>query len=407
MNTRDKKNQDTARSTFISVVTETFPPEVNGVAHSIARFCGGLLARGMNLQIIRPRQSKESGAPHCPLARHLLVDGLTLPNYPQVRLGLPAGAMLLRQWSLERPDGVHIVTEGPLGWSALHMARRLGIPVTSSFHTNFQGYASHYGAGILTRAVTAYLRHFHNRTNLTFVPTAQLRDELAGRGFRNLAVVGRGVDTGLFNPGLRSDALRFRLGVAGNAPLVLHVGRLAPEKNLKVLFDAFERIQRHRPDARLVVVGDGPQRAALAREHPDCRFTGMLTGKVLAEHYASADLFLYPSLTETFGNVTLEAMASGLAVVAFDYAAAREHIRHMENGISVPFGDAKGFAEMASVIVRSPIRMQMLRQEARITAERLDWENIIDRFVEEISGAVSAQGRAPNMTQRADSAVAA
>jgi glycosyltransferase involved in cell wall biosynthesis len=406
VNTRDSKNPDPRRPAFVSVVTETFPPEVNGVAHSIARFCAGMNTRGVGLQIVRPRQSGESSPLPCPQARHVLVDGLKLPNYPQVRLGLPASAMLQRSWNAERPDLVHIVTEGPLGWSALHVARRLGIPVTSSFHTNFQGYASHYGAGLLTRAVTAYLRHFHNRTSLTIVPTAQLRDELAGRGFRNLAVVGRGVDTGLFNPAWRSDALRFRLGAGGNAPLVLHVGRLAPEKNLKVLFDAFGRIQRHRPEARLVVVGDGPQRASLEREHPECRFTGMLTGRPLAEHYASADLFLYPSLTETFGNVTLEAMASGLAVVAFDYAAAREHIRHMENGIGVPFGDAKGFAEMASVIVRSPIRMQMLRHEARITAERLDWENIIDRFVDEISRVMSSRFRERNRVQPADSAVA-
>lgn len=391
----------------ISVVTETFPPEVNGVAHSIARFCGGLLARGVALQIVRPKQGAQAAPPQFAQARHLLTGGFSLPNYPQVRLGLPSGGLLERAWRASRPDVVHIVTEGLLGWSALHAAGKLGIPVTSSFHTNFQGYAEHYGAGVLTRIVTAYLRHFHNRTRRTIVPTAQLRDELARRGFRDLAVVGRGVDTRLFSPARRSEALRFRFGAKVDTPLVLHVGRLAPEKNLDLLSDAFAQISRHRPDAKMVVVGDGPQRARLARQHPEWRFTGMLSGEPLAEHYASADMFLYPSLTETFGNVTLEAMASGLAVIAFDYAAAREHICHMESGVRVPFGDSREFAQMASVIVRSPRRMQMLRREARVAAGSLDWEIVFDRFAEELRTAMSASGRLPSVSAQPGEAATA
>lgn len=391
----------------VSVVTETFPPEVNGVAHSIARFCSGLMARGVALQIVRPKQRAKAVPPQFAKADHLLTGGFALPNYPQVRLGLPSGGMLERSWRASRPDVVHIVTEGPLGWSALNAAGNLGIPVTSSFHTNFHGYAEHYGAGVLTRIVTAYLRHFHNRTRRTIVPTAQLRDELARRGFRDLAVVGRGVDTRLFSPARRSEALRFRFGAKVDTPLVLHVGRLAPEKNLDLLSEAFAQICRHRPDAKMVVVGDGPERARLARQHPEWRFTGMLSGEPLAEHYASADMFLYPSLTETFGNVTLEAMASGLAVIAFDYAAAREHIRHMESGVCVPFGDSREFAQMASVIVRSPRRMQMLRREARVAAGSLDWEIVFDRFAEELRTATTASGRVPSVSARPGEAATA
>ena len=360
------------------------------MAHSISRICAGLLARGAKLQIVHPRLPADSGALHCAQAEHLLVTGASLPNYPAVRIGLPAGSRLEHEWQAARPDVVHIATEGPLGWSALRAAKRLGITVTSSFHTNFHGYAAHYGAGWCTWMVMAYLRNFHNRTAVTIVPTAQMRDQLAARGICRLAIVGRGVDSGFFSPVKRSEDLRQALGVGRKSPLALYVGRLAAEKNLGVMFDAFAAIARHRRDARLVIVGDGPERARLMREYPGHHFTGMLTGETLARHYASADIFLYPSLTETFGNVTLEAMASGLAVVAFDYAAAREHLRHMENGVLVPFGDARNFTEMAAMLARAPVRLRMLRQEARRTAESLDWDRVFDDFLGELTGALSA-----------------
>ncbi len=393
MNTRDDTPLPLQPPLHIAVVTETFPPEVNGAANSIGRICAGLLARGVTLQIVRPYQPGDSGPWHCAEAEHLLVSGASLPNYPSVRVGFPAGRHLARAWQKQRPDVVHIATEGPLGWSALQTARRLDIAVTSSFNTNFHGYAAHYGAGWLAKIVAAYLRYFHNRTGVTIVPTAQMRDELAMRGIFNLAVVGRGVDCRLFNPARRSAALREAFGAGKEAPVVLHVGRLAAEKNLDVLFAAFAAIHRHRRDARLVIVGDGPERARLQHAFPKHHFTGILTGAPLAEHYASADLFLYPSLTETFGNVTLEAMASRLAVVAFDYAAAREHLRHMENGVRVPFGDARSFVDMASMLARSPQKIQMLREQARSKAESLDWENVFDAFLGQLTGIMSDHRR--------------
>jgi len=407
VNTRIDSASNSGRPWRIAVVTETFPPEVNGVAHSIARFSEGLLARGVRLQIVRPRQPGETPPWHCPQADHLLVSGMSLPNYSAVRIGLPAQQALLQSWNANRPDIVHLVTEGPLGWSALRSAGKLGIPVTSSFHTNFHGYASHYGAAWFARMVMAYLRRFHNRTRLTIVPTTQIRDELAARGIQRLAVVGRGVDTRLFNPARRSEALRARFNARADVPLVLHVGRLASEKNLGVLFDAFARVHRNCPAAQLVVVGDGPLRAKLQRAHPQHHFTGMLTGVTLAEHYASADMFLYPSLTETFGNVTLEAMASGLAVVAFDYAAAREHLRHMENGALAPYGDAAGFTQMAAVLARTPRRMQMLRREARTTAESLDWDSVNDRFLNALLSTIDHPAPAANGAYAGNASAAA
>ena len=204
---------------------------------------------------------------------------------------------------------------------------RLGIPLTSSFHTNFPSYGRHYGFGWLEPLAMRYLRSFHAAAGVTIVPTRQVHDQLAAAGFQHLAIVGRGVDTTTFHPGRRSDALRRSWG-AGPADLVaLVVGRLAPEKNVPLAVRAYRAMAEVRPGTRLVLVGDGPERARLQAALPEAVFTGMLRGDALAAHYASADVFLFPSLTETFGNVTLEAMASGLAVVAYDDAAAAQHIR--------------------------------------------------------------------------------
>ena len=163
---------------------------------------------------------------------------------------------------------VHIVTEGPLGWSALQAALKLKLPVSSDFRTNFHAYSRHYGVGWLQRPIAAYLRKFHNRTQLTMVPTEALRRDLATRGFRNLRVVARGVDTALFTPARRSDSLRAGWGAAPDDPVILHVGRLAPEKNLEPVVNAFEQIRRSEPRAKLVFVGDGPARAGLQRAAP-------------------------------------------------------------------------------------------------------------------------------------------
>lgn len=207
-----------------------------------------------------------------------------------------------------------------------------------------------------------------------------LRRELATQGFENLRVVSRGVDTRLFSPARRSPQLRRDWGAADGEPMALYVGRIAPEKNLNLLANAHSSMRTHVPEARLVMVGDGPERAALAARHPDIVFAGTRTGEDLAAHYASADIFLFPSLTETFGNVTLEAMASGLAVVAYDYAGARQYLAHERNGLLAPFNDGEAFVGLATAIATNPRRAASLRVQARASAERIDWDNVFDDF---------------------------
>jgi glycosyltransferase involved in cell wall biosynthesis len=275
---------------------------------------------------------------------------------------------------------VHIATEGALGWSALQAALHLRLPVCSDFRTNFHAYSSHYGLGWLRKPIKAYLRKFHNLCASTMVPTEALRRELQAEGFRNLMVVTRGVDTQLFHPRRRSATLRESWGVAPDTLVAAYVGRLAQEKNLGVLMAAFEALQQDRPGARLLVVGDGPQRAELQARCPGALFAGQRHGEDLAAHYASADMFLFPSLTETFGNVTTEAMASGLPVVAFDHAAAAQLIRSGHNGMLASVEDATSFVAAARAMASNTGARQRMGRAALTTAEALDWDSVIARF---------------------------
>ena len=366
----------------VAVVTETYPPEVNGVAMTLKRLVDGLQVRNHQVQLIRPRQhAGEDAQASATLSEHLQ-RGVALPRYEGLKMGLPAKGALTRLWTLQRPDVVQIATEGPLGWSALAVANALRLPVASDFHTNFHRYCSHYGFGLLRHAIGAYLRKFHNRAAVTLVPTASIRRELMASGYENLEVIGRGVDSALFHPGRRDNALRAQWGVGHDEIVTLYVGRLAAEKNLELVFRAFDAMRSAEPGCRLVLVGDGPERATWQARRPDAVFCGTQVGEALAAHYASADIFLFPSLTETWGNVTSEAMASGLAVVAYNCAAAEEIIDHGINGLVAPPGAAGAFVGQAVSLANGHVLRQRIGPAAAARAAQLSWDAIIDRFEE-------------------------
>lgn len=217
----------------VTLISETFPPEINGVANTLGRLSDGLRSRGHRVELVRPRQAAE--LPSANDDNLLLCRGWPLPGYPGLQWGQVSMHKLLRRWRRQRPDVLYIATEGPLGLSALRAARRLGIAVVSGFHTNFQQYSSEYGLGLLARLLTHYLRWFHRRTHSTLVPSPSQRLELERRGFDNLSLMARGVDSQLFNPARRSQALREQWGVGADDIALLHVGRLAAEKNLGLL----------------------------------------------------------------------------------------------------------------------------------------------------------------------------
>lgn len=361
----------------ITFVTDTYTPQANGVATTLERLVNGLRERGHAVDVVRPAvlACDEEG---------LEVPSFGLPGYREVRFGFPMRMVLQARWYRRRPDVIYVATETPLGASAISAARALGIPAASGFHTNFQQYMAHYRMPLLEKATMSYLRHVHNRSVCTFVPSHDVINELDAKGFENLQLLPKGVDTRLFSPKKRSFALRQSWGVRTGGLVGLYVGRLAAEKNLPLVIDTFREIQKRIPDFKGVFVGDGPKLEELKRDYPDFVFAGVLRGEALAEHYASADLFVFPSITETFGNVTLEAMASGLAVIAYNYAAARQHIDSGVNGFTAPFDDRNAYIEEAVKAVSSDL--ETIRERARASARKVRWKKVVKRFEAQLQG---------------------
>lgn len=364
----------------VAVVTETYPPEVNGVALTVSHLVLGLQSKGHHVQLVRPRQLASEQGEQEDRFHEVLMRGVKIPHYPNLRMGVPSKRQLVRLWMLQRPDVVHIATEGPLGWSALQACRFLQLPVTSDFRTNFHAYSRHYGMGWLRKPIMAYLRKFHNASQRTFVPTEALRVDLEGCRFKNLRVIGRGVDTALFDPARSDCALRSRWAAGEQSLVVLCVSRLAAEKNLDLLAQAFEALTERVPWCRLVLVGDGPLRTGLQARLPQAVFAGTRTGHDLAAHYASADLFVFPSLTETYGNVTAEALSSGLPVIAFDYAAASQLIQQDLNGCLVPFADTQAFVQKVVDLGVDRRLRESMAVHARQSALGLSWDAVTAQF---------------------------
>ena len=369
----------TRPSLRIAVVTETWPPEVNGVAMTLAKLVQGLSHRNHDVQLIRPRQTKTDSPMSDSSLEEVLMRGMPIPRYPELKLGLPSKKTLVKTWTLRRPDVVHIATEGPLGWSALQAAKVLKLPVTSDFRTNFQSYSKHYGVGWLRKPIVAYLRKFHNATACTMVPTRELMRTLSQNGFANLKVVSRGVDTKLFNISKRDTSLRSSWGATDDTKVLISVGRMAPEKNLDQVLKTYEALTVTGQAFKLVMVGDGPLKEQFQKRYPEIIFPGMLSQSNLATYYASSDLFIFPSQTETFGNVTLEALASGIPVLAFDCAAARDWVQTGVNGWLVAENNPEGFAAQAVTIFNSKDLLDQITQSTRQQVVHLDWDQIAEQ----------------------------
>jgi len=383
----------------IVYITETYPPEINGVSLTTARTVHHLRQAGHAVQLIRPRQpheaqrsieATEQSGDHTFDNGEWCTAGAPIPMYPGLRFGWATVGALRERWLQRPPQLVHAATPGPLAWAALRAARALGIATTCDFRTNFHAYSRHYRLGWLQPAVLAYLRQLHAMATRSFVPTRALALELATRGFERLHVVGRGVDAGLFSPAQRDEGLRDAWGAEPGDTVMLHVGRLAAEKNVALALDTFEHLRRRNARLHMVVAGDGPLRSKLAAAHPDVHFVGLQRAGALARCYASADVFLFPSLTDTFGNVALEALASGLVLVAFDSAGAGALVHHDYNGyLAKPDHDA-GFIAAAEQALKAAAPGSIVRQRARALALRSDWDTALRAFEQQLAELVEA-----------------
>jgi glycosyltransferase involved in cell wall biosynthesis len=367
----------------IAFVTETFPPEINGVAMTFGVITREL-SRRHSVTVYRPTRSDLTQREKNSEIKEISLPGIPIPKYPELRLGLPAHGKLRKLWLEDRPDLVHVATEGPLGASAISIAKKLNIPVTSSFHTNFHTYTKHYGIGAFKNLAIWWLKHVHNRTLATFTPTEELIAELSTEGFKNLSILSRGVDSTHFGIQRRSEELRATWGAKSDDPVVLHVGRMAPEKNYTLLFKAYKHMLAIAPNARFIMVGDGPLKPRLEKEFPNAIFTGFVSRENLAQHYASADIYIHASLSETFGNVLTEAMASGLATLSFDYAATRKFVVNNKNGLCVALGDNEGFITASARLISEQSLRTRIGNEAHKSIKSQSWEIVIQHFEKQL-----------------------
>ncbi|HVX89663.1 MAG TPA: glycosyltransferase family 1 protein [Gemmatimonadales bacterium] len=371
----------------ISLITDTYLPEVNGVTTVLATMRQGLRARGHEVQVIAPAYDRPGPDDEGVIRRW----SLRFPPYPQMRLSLPVGGDVRRALTGFRPDIVHVATEGPLGTLGRRAALASGIPLVTSFHTDFPRYAERYLGQWAVGPVQGYLRRFHAPAYLTQTPSQTTRDELAVLGFRRPVVWGRGVDTRLFHPAHRSVARRAALGVNDDTPIVLHVSRLAVEKDVGTLVAAFRAAHAELGDrARFIVAGDGPEGAMVRSALPFATHYGFIDRTRLAEVYADSDLFIFPSPTETCGLVVLEAMASGLPVITSDRGGVLENVRHALNGVMVPAGDHGAFTQAIVDLVELPRGRAAMASAARAFAVARDWDRELDQLEPMYRAAIDA-----------------
>ena len=351
----------------IAIVTETWPPEINGVALSMMQLCQGLQRLGHKILLVRPVQ-KEACTEFNP-EQECLVMSQPIPKYPSVQFGWPQYLKVSKAFEQFAPDVVHIVTEGPLGLTALQAAKSKKIAVSSGFHSAFQDFSRFFDLAFLVKPIQRYLTWFHNSTDVTCVPSQYTEQALRGFGVTcPLVVVGRGVDTVRFSPKHRSQRLRQQWGVDADTRVMLYVGRLSPEKEVDVLIKSFHALQvQQGVNIKFVIVGDGPDRIRLSKmtTSKDVIFMGSLGGHELATAYASADVFTFASQADTFGNVVLEAIASGLPVIAYDYVCAHQHVKHNITGWLCSLGHT---AELIQSICHLPALPQ-LRQMGLLASE--------------------------------------
>lgn len=370
--------------------TDTYPPQVNGVSVVTAVSVAGIQERGWECAVIAPRYPKPYGkafasdAPGLAAVRlHVRLPSLAFRPYPDIRLVAPMYGTVYRAMRDFRPDLVHCQTEFLVGRLAQIAATRLGVPLLSSYHTDFSRYTEAYGVPWLRPAVTRYIGRFHRRSRRVYTPSESARDDLARMGVAGVEVWGRGVDVRQFNPGMWSGALREQLGVDDEL-VFLHVGRLAPEKNVELVLDAYRLFRERNTDvpSMLIVAGDGPSAETLrARAGAGVEFLGNLERRlVLPLLYASADAFVYASETETLGLVVLEAMASGLPVVATPAGGVADNLRDDMNGLAFPARDVEAMAAAMTRIARDAGLRARLGRGARQWAESKSWNAELDRL---------------------------
>ncbi len=357
----------------VAVFSDTYFPQVNGVSVILGKMKDYMQQNGIEYVYFVPGQKAESGV--------FTFGGAKFPLYPELLITMPSYHKIAKLLDDFKPDVVHLATEFSLGWQGMKYALRRGLPLTSTYHTNFVQYLGYYGMPFLEKPGWRYLRWFHKRCVINFCPSMSTLRLLEEHGIPNLRFCPHGIDSHLFNPAYRNEAIRLRYIDDPQDIILLYVGRIAPEKDLEVLMEAVRLLNRHGLKFRLLMVGDGPSRPKLEGQRIDnVIFCGYQRGQDLYALYASADIFVFPSVTETFGNVILEAMASGLPVVAAPNGGVEDNLLPGRNGLAFKAGDARDMAVQIEKLAAQPEVRQILAQGALEHARSRNWDSILADF---------------------------
>lgn len=373
----------------IALFSEVYWPMVSGVGVTLLRLTEALEARGHAVRVYSASYALPEGTPDRPEVHRS--PSVPFFLYPDVQWAFPRLRDVVQDLAEFRPDVVHVATEFALGVTGLKAARQLGLPVVASAHTDYEVYAGRYGVPWAVRAGWHYLRWFYGQAHRVLCPSRVYEQHLHARGVHHTGVWSRGVDPDCFHPRFRSQAYRAQLGVAPGDLLVTYIGRLAREKNLELLLRAWERLAPLRGSAQLALVGRGPLEEPIRRrELPGVHVPGLLQGEALSAAYSSADIFTFPSPTETFGNSLLEAMASGLPSLVAAAGGVLEFAAHGRNAWLVAPNSVRAIEDGLARLMQDEALRRRLGEGALRTARERSWDEVYDRLIGDYEEAVAA-----------------
>ncbi len=362
----------------IALFTGAYNHIADGVSLTLNRLVSYLEARDTEVLVFAPTIA-DPPVEHAGILAP--VPSIPVPQRPEYRLSLgltPSARRLLKTF---RPHLFHIATPDLLGYQALRFAERQGVPTVASYHTHFSSYLRYYGFGRLETRSWRYLQRFYDRCRHLYVPSQSMADVLRSQGIeKGVRIWTRGVDTHRFNPARYDETWRRSIGVQDDVPLVSFIGRVVREKGVHLFAEVVRNLEEEGIRHRSMIVGDGPVLNDLRRQLPRTIFAGRLDNGELASAYASSNVFLFPSDTETFGNVTLEAMASGLPAVCADATGSRTLVEHGETGFLIPPGDARAFTEAVRHLLQDEPKRRRMGAAARDCARTYDWSAVMARM---------------------------
>ena len=368
----------------IAYFTDTYLPQINGVTNTLKKLGDYLNDRDIKHMFFAPHfNEKFISSDNSPVARF---KSISLPFYPECRLAIPSYAKLCRVADKFKPDIIHLTDPLGIDLAGLRYGRDRGIPIVSSFHTNFDVYLKNYNMEYLEGVVWGLFKWFHGFSELNFCPSHDTLQVLEDKGIENLRIWSRGIDTSTFSPNYKDMNIRYRLK-AEDKIIFLYVGRLAAEKDLDILMESIGIVNfSHSDKVQFVFVGDGPYAKQMKeRSFDNVKFTGYLKGRELSAMYASCDVFVFPSGTETFGNVVLEAMASGLPVIAVNSGGVKDNVKNGYNGLMCPPRDATSLAGAIIKLAEDKQFIESLAANAREHAATKSWSYIFDQLVSDYS----------------------